>query len=190
MRVFIALDLPPEILSAVDKAAAPLRAGIGSLVRWVPVENIHITLKFLGEAAPGNVELLAQMLRAEAERIAPFEMSVGGIGAFPSRKRPRVIFVGIQVPAGLEALRRGIESACGRLGYAPDERGFRPHLTLGRVNQHVTLADGRKISLALESTAIDSPGTARVDSVQLYKSELKPTGAVYTRLFTAPFQKR
>ena len=99
--------------------------------------------------------------------------------------------VGIQAPAELEALYRGIESASRRLGYESDangRRGFSPHLTIGRVNQKISATDGQKIRRALEAAKIDSLGTARVDSVQLYKSELKRTGSVYTKLYSAPLQ--
>jgi len=100
-----------------------------------------------------------------------------------------VLFVGVQAPAELEALHRGIESACARLGYESKERGFSPHLTLGRVKQDASTADQQKIRRVSAELKIDSLGTARVDSVHLYKSELKPNGAVYTQLFSAPLRQ-
>jgi 2'-5' RNA ligase len=100
-----------------------------------------------------------------------------------------VIFIGIQSPPTLEALQRGIESASRRLGYESEERGFSPHLTIGRVKQNVTATEQQSIRHALEATRIDSLGIARVDSVYLYKSDLKPTGSVYTRLYSAPLRK-
>jgi RNA 2',3'-cyclic 3'-phosphodiesterase len=96
-----------------------------------------------------------------------------------------VLYVGIQAPAAMEMLQRGIESAARRLGYEPEERGFSPHLTIGRVKQSITQTEQQTIRRALEETRIDSLGTARVDSVHLYKSDLKSTGSVYTRLFSA-----
>ena len=188
MRTFIALDISPEIQDAIREATASLRRETGSIVRWAQTENLHLTLKFLGEISPDGVNQLTQMLHAEAAIHVPFEMHIGGLGAFPNLKRARVIIIGIQAPVGLEALARGIESVCIRLGYAPEARGFHPHLTIGRVKQELTAEEGSKLRRALESSAIDSPGTARVDSVQLYKSDLKPDGAVYTRLFSAPLK--
>jgi RNA 2',3'-cyclic 3'-phosphodiesterase len=189
LRAFIAVEIPREIREAVGKATAPLQKGIGSIVRWVPVENMHLTLKFLGDVSPTNVEMLSEMLRAEAGLFNCFELRLNGLGSFPNLKRPRVLYIGIQAPAMLEALQRGIESASRRLGYESEERGFSPHLTIGRVKQNVTATEQQAIRRALEDTRIDLLGTARVDSVHLYKSDLKPTGSIYTRLYSAPLKR-
>jgi 2'-5' RNA ligase len=149
---------------------------------------MHLTLKFLGDVSPSNVELLSQMLRAEMELFNCFDLHLNGLGSFPNLKRPRVIYVGMQAPAALEALQRGIESASSRLGYGAEERGFSPHLTIGRVKQNVTATEQQAIRHALADTKIDSLGTARVNSVELFKSDLKPTGSVYTRLYSAPLK--
>lgn len=188
IRAFIAVDIPPVIQKAIQQNIDYLRKAIGESVRWVPVQNIHLTLKFLGDVSPANVEILTQTLRAEADSCPAFDFSVGGLGSFPSPRRIRVLWVGIQAPAELEALQRGVESACVRLGYEADSRPFSPHLTLGRVREHVTASDQRRIQKTLEETTIDSLGTARVDSVHLYKSDLKPGGSVYTKLFSAPLK--
>ena len=189
LRAFIAVELPVEIRQAASDVTSILQKKTGSLVRWVPSENMHLTLKFLGDIAPSNVDMLAQMLRAEADLFNCFELRLTGLGSFPSLKRPRVIYIGIQAPAALEALQRGLESASHRLGYESEERHFSPHLTIGRVKQNVTGTEQQTIRRALEETKIDSLGTARVDSVHLYKSDLRPTGSVYTRLFSAPLKK-
>jgi 2'-5' RNA ligase len=189
LRAFIAIEIPLEIRAAIGSARAPLQEEIGSSVRWVSTENMHLTLKFLGDVSPGNVEMLSEMLRAEADLFHCFDLHLGGLGSFPNLKRPRVIFIGIQSPPTLEALQRGIESASRRLGYESEERGFSPHLTIGRLKQNMTATDQQSIRHALEATRIDSLGTARVDSVHLYKSDLKSTGSVYTRLYSAPLRK-
>ena len=189
LRAFIAIETPLRIREAVYTAITPLQRGLGSAVRWVPMENMHLTLKFLGDISPANVEMLSQMLHAEADLFHCFDLHFNGLGSFPNLKRPRVIYIGIQAPAMLEALQRGIESASRRLGYESEERGFSPHLTVGRVKQTVTAIEQQAIRRALEKTRIDLLGTARVDSVHLYKSDLKPTGSVYTRLYSAPLQR-
>jgi 2'-5' RNA ligase len=192
LRTFIAVDLPSHLQHTIQQKTAPLRQTLGSsLVRWVAVDNLHLTLKFLGDVSSTSIDMLAQMLRAEADLIPAFDMLVTGLGAFPSLKRPRVLFIGIQAPAGLVALSRGVESGCARLGYESDaesRRGFSPHLTVGRVRQDVPPADQQKIRGVLAESVIDSLGTARVDSVHLYRSDLKPSGSVYTRLFSAPLK--
>jgi RNA 2',3'-cyclic 3'-phosphodiesterase len=189
LRAFIAVEIPLALREAVCAATEPLQKSIGPAVRWVLMENMHLTLKFLGDTSPANVELLSQMLHAEAELFPGFELRLQGLGAFPNPKRPRVLYIGIQAPGTLEALQRGIDSASRRLGYESEERGFSPHLTIGRVKQNVTAAEQQTIRRALEETSIDSLGTARVDSVHLYKSDLKPTGSVYTRLHSAQLKK-
>jgi RNA 2',3'-cyclic 3'-phosphodiesterase len=189
LRAFIAVEIPLEIRESVCKAIAPLQKGLGSMVRWVPMENMHLTLKFLGDVSPANVEMLSEMLRAEADLFHCFDLRLNGLGSFPNLKRPRVIYIGIYAPATLDGLQRGMESASRRLGYESEERGFSPHLTIGRVKQTATATEQQSIRRALEKTRIDSLGTARVDSVHLYKSYLKPTGSVYTRLFSAPLKR-
>ena len=189
LRAFIAVELPLEIRQTVCAATSTLRNEIGALVRWIPIENMHLTLKFLGDVSPSNMELLSQMLRAEMDLFNCFDLRLNGLGSFPNLKRPRVLYIGIQAPAALEALKRGIESASSRLGYGSEERGFSPHLTIGRVKQNVVATEQQAIRHALENTKIDSLGTARVNSVELFKSDLKPTGSVYTRLYSASLRK-
>jgi 2'-5' RNA ligase len=189
LRAFIAVEIPLGLREAVCQATASLQKGIGSAVRWVPMENMHLTMKFLGDVSPANVEMLSQMLRAEADLFQCFDLRLSGLGSYPNPKRPRVLYIGIQAPATLESLQRGIDSASHRLGYESEERGFSPHLTIGRVKQNVTATEQQTIRRALEETRIDSLGTARVDSVHLYKSDLKPTGSVYTRMYSAQLRK-
>jgi 2'-5' RNA ligase len=189
LRAFVAIELPSTIQDAVQKASAPLRQALGAgLVRWVPPQNMHLTLKFLGDVSPANLDLLAQILKVEASQHKPFEMEIGGLGSFPSPKRARVIWVGIQPPAALEALQRNVEAAAARMGYPPEERAFSPHLTIGRVNQHINSADQQKIRTALENCQVGILGHAQVQSVHLFRSDLRPSGAVYTPLFCAPLQ--
>ena len=189
LRVFIAVEIPLDIRQNIEHATSNLRRGTGSLIRWVAVENMHLTLKFLGDIPTANMEVLTQMIRAEADSFNCFDIHLTGIGSFPNPKRPRVIYIGIQAPAELEAFQRQLESATRRLGYNSEERAFAPHLTIGRVRQNIPQDDQQKIRRALEASKIDSPGTAKVNSVHLYKSDLKPTGPVYTKLFSAHLKK-
>lgn len=189
LRAFIAVEIPLDIRQNVEHATSNLRRGTGSLIRWVAVENMHLTLKFLGDIPSPNVEMLTQMIQAEADSFHCFDIHLTGIGSFPNPKRPRVIYIGIQAPAALEAFQRQLESATRRLGYNVEERAFAPHLTIGRVRQNISPDDQQKIRRALEASKIDSLGIARVNSVHFYKSDLKPTGPVYTKLFSAHLRK-
>ena len=189
LRAFIAVEIPPEIHKAIESKTAPLRAALNtSPVRWVPTGNIHLTLKFLGDVSPANIEILSQMLSVEVSQHQTFEMKFGRLGAFPNPRRPRVIWIGIQAPDELEALQHGIESAAAKLGYLAEKRPFSPHLTIGRVKQNAGSTGAQKIRQALEDTKIGSLGSTRVTDVHLFKSDLKPAGAVYTKLFSAPLK--
>jgi 2'-5' RNA ligase len=188
LRVFIAIEIPLPIRQAIFEQTGAMRRAVGPLIRWVPIENLHLTLKFIGEVSPANVELIQQMLGIEAAAVAPFQVQVGGLGAFPSPRRARVIWIGIQAPPTLASLQHGIQSGAARLGYNAEERPFSPHLTIGRVRQQVNTGEQQQIRSALEGTHVEDPGTARIRAVHLFKSDLQPGGSIYTKLFSAPLE--
>jgi 2'-5' RNA ligase len=186
LRAFIALEIPASLQDAIQRQTASLREAAGQCVRWVPTVNLHLTLKFLGDVSPANLQFLNQMLTLEAAKHPAFCLQIGGLSAFPSPRRARVVWVGIQAPPELEGLQHSVEAATARLGYESEERPFSPHLTIGRVRQSASTADQQRLRLALESTHIGKIGMAEVGSITLMKSELRPAGSIYTRLFSAP----
>ena len=188
LRAFIAIEIPHQIQKSLETVISLLRREIGIAVRWVPPQNIHLTLKFLGDISHESVDSLTQILGMEAETVPSFDIQTGGLGSYPDAKHARVVWVGVQAPAELEAIYHKIDSACTRLGFESEKRNFSPHLTIGRVRQGTSPADKQKIHRTLETIKIDSLGTARVDSVHLFKSELKRGGAVYTKLSSAPLR--
>ena len=186
LRAFIAIEIPARVQDEIQAATASLQNTLGpDLVRWVAPRNLHLTLKFLGDISPASVEILQQMLRTESGQHRPFEIRLEGLGAFPTVHRPRVIWTGLVAPGALDSLQRGIESASARLGYEAEERPFSPHLTLGRVKQNLTTAGLQRVRMALEQTQIGDLGTARVEALHLFRSDLQPGGSIYTRLFSA-----
>jgi 2'-5' RNA ligase len=188
IRAFIAIDLTSEIRQRLDEVAEIFKNQLpSSLVRWVPAKNIHLTVKFLGDVSISNLPVLNGILQTEAVSHHSFEISVGGSGAFPTNRRPRVIWVGVEAPAELGAIQVAVENALARIGYAREERAFSPHLTLGRVSRNASSTDLQKLTKVLEATKIGFLGVACVEEICLYRSDLKPTGSVYTRLFAAPF---
>ena len=191
LRTFIAADIPPAVQKSIQQQVDRLRNKLGdSSIRWTPVHNIHLTLKFLGDISTNDVDILTQALRAESNAHPAFDVPIQRLGSFPNSKRARVLFIGIQPPAELEALQQGVEAACEGVGYEADMRPFSPHLTIGRVRRGISPSEQGKIYEILRDATIDSLGIARVDSLHLYKSERKPNGAVYTKLFSAPLQTR
>ena len=189
LRAFIALEIPASIQESIQQQTAGLRnVASSSLVRWVPAENLHLTLKFLGDVSSTSLQFVTQMLSREASQYPGFSMQVGGLGAFPSARRARVLWNGIRAPETLSALQRSLDSAATRLGYPPEDRPFSPHLTIGRVKQTAAPTDLQRIQAALEAASVGPLGKADVSAVHLIKSDLKPTGSVYTRLFSAPLK--
>ena len=188
VRAFIGIDLPPEIQRCLEQVTTQLRQRLeGVPVRWVPAEKIHITLKFLGDVSVANIDMLKKIMKSVAPAHQAFEISVGGLGAFPKPHDPRVIWVGLEIPPELVVVRHGIETEAARLGYTQEERPFSPHLTLGRVSRNASTSDIHKNANVLETYKVGFLGAVRVEAIHLYRSDLKPGGAIYTRLFSVPF---
>jgi RNA 2',3'-cyclic 3'-phosphodiesterase len=189
VRAFVALEIPSTLQQAIIKQAARLYQSLGAdLVRWVPVENIHLTLKFLGDVPSNHLDFLKQSLTQIATSSPAFDLQLDGLGAFPNRKQPRVLWIGIQAGSELHSIKQNIESAMNRLGYEKEERSFSPHLTLGRVRPSISPADTVKIRDALQAIQLGRIGTARVNSVHLFKSDLSPAGSQHTKLFSVNFK--
>ncbi|HAY86022.1 MAG TPA: RNA 2',3'-cyclic phosphodiesterase [Chloroflexi bacterium] len=186
IRSFIAVDLPNTLNQSLVQASQQLQELLVDLpVRWVPVENIHLTLKFLGDVSEKNISMIQSILYTEAANHHQFEISVGGFGVFPNLSRPRVLWVGVEAPDELINLQRRIDMETARLGYTPDQREFNPHLTFGRVSRNASSKQVRKISTQLRNHRISFLGAARIEDVSLFRSDLGPDGAVYSKIYTA-----
>jgi 2'-5' RNA ligase len=190
LRVFIAIELPAHVCDAIQKQTVRLRQTLGNdLVRWVPTQNMHLTLKFLGDTNSSHLDFLKQMLAREADSHPQFDLQLGGLGAFPTLRRPHLLWIGIHASADLASLQRDVEAGTTRLGYEQDERAFSPHLSIGRVRQNINPPESQKIRAALDTIQLGNIGVARVDSIHLFKSDLQPSGSIYTKLFSAPLSK-
>lgn len=151
-------------------------------IAWVAPGNLHLTLKFLGAVPEEQIEAVAGALRQASLEASPFEARIRGLGAFPSARRPRVVWAGVtEGAADMIELARRVDLALAALGFPRDERPFSPHVTLGRVRE-----PGRNPALtaALGSAATREFGQMRVPSASLMRSELSPRGARYTELAT------
>lgn len=187
VRAFIAVDLPPDLQERLAQVSTDLRDQMGNVpIRWVPAKNMHLTLKFLGDVSLNNLTVLNDIIRAEAVDREEMVISLGGVGAFPKMRHPRVIWVGVEAPEELNSLQRGIDKQTARIGYARERRAFSPHITLGRVSRNATPDEVRIIGDVLCNQKIGFLGVARIREVHLYRSDLKAGGAVYSRLFSAP----
>ncbi len=155
-------------------------------VRWVRSEGIHLTLKFLGDVPFEDIDQISATLNQITIDHTPIKVMVSEFGCFPNFRRPRVLWIGVHdSSARLQNLYAEIEEGLSKLGFEREARRFHPHLTLGRVKRIRDHMDSQRLTSALENVKIGELGQLDVNDVSLMKSDLKPTGAVYTRLFAA-----
>lgn len=185
IRSFVALEVEEPARSALIAYLAELRVAEG--VAWTRPENLHVTLKFLGGVAPDRLGELTEPLAAVARGCVVFPVAYAGVGAFPSLVRPATLWVGAQASA-LGPLARGVDDASARIGVAPEERPFHPHVTLGRVRGHGKRRRGRAPTLpetlraALDAARVRAFGVAEARALVLFRSDTEPGGARYTPL--------
>ncbi len=180
IRSFISVEIPEKVKSRmleVKKELVPLTP----YIRWVRPESMHLTLKFLGDIDPSQVEPVSACIEEVVKGVWPFEVKVGGAGVFPNSRYPRVLWIGIvEGQEQLSSICRGLEEGLKKQGFKPESRPFRPHLTLGRFK------DGRKAGRALSREMLEQAATWEegfaVNGVKLMRSQLHPSGAIYTVL--------
>jgi 2'-5' RNA ligase len=179
MRTFIAIDIPDALRSEMNKIIGELKK-CGADVRWVKVSSIHLTMKFLGEIPEEVVEKIIKKIEADVPGFDALKIRLAELGGFPNLNRPRVIWLGAMgIGEGLKVLHKEIEKSLQSLGFAPENRDFKPHLTLGRVKSPRGLSNLTK--MVRDRAAIEL-GEFTADSYYLFQSILKPTGAEYRKV--------
>ena len=180
IRAFIAIDLPPDVKAALGGVAAELGQGLPrGVVRWVRPEQMHLTLRFLGDTPAERLPALYAAMDAVAAGRAPFALRLTEPGCFPNARRPRVVWVGLGGDAAaLAALVAALNAALSALGLPPEDKPFRAHLTLGRVKDERAAPD---LSLSAAVPALAVP----VAAIHLIESDLRPDGPVYTKRHTS-----
>lgn len=185
-RSFIAVRFSDEVIAALDDLQSRLKKAVGprAKVKWVEAKNIHLTLQFLGDVEVKVIEEMGGFLKEAFSNNPPFELRLSGLGAFPTPRKPRVVWVGIKAGIGeLKALSDAVHQVTEAFGFEREKRPFKPHVTLGR------LRDPRRssgISEGLERTAEAEAGSCQIDVVHLVASELTPAGPIYTTLDSFP----
>ena len=178
-RAFIAIDLPENIRSSLGEAQEILKA-FGFRAKWVPPQNIHLTLKFLGNIDSDYIDKITVAMTSTAENFNSVFLSAREIGVFPNIRRPRIIWAGLNGQLEiLKNLQQSLDGHLAGLGFVEETRAFKGHLTLGRVKG--------KIASARMKTAIDKlkgfeTESFEINEIILFKSELRPTGAVYSKV--------
>lgn len=168
-RLFVAIPLP----DTVRRTLAGVQAGIPG-ARWIPEENLHLTLRFIGECSDAEADDYAEAL--DGVRAAPFDVVVEGVGRFGDGRRTRLLWAGIRREETLAHFQRKVESALVRAGLPPEARKFAPHITLARLRD----ASPGPVQGFLAGNALLQAGTVDVDRFGLYSSLLMPEGAIHT----------
>ena len=179
IRSFLAIELPPAITEGIERVQGDLKQSHAD-VRWVDPSRIHLTLKFFGNIEEVACDEIMDAVGKAALGVMPFTLAVKGLGAFPSIRNPRVIWLGVEDGGHvLKPLQGAVEERLHQIGYPKEERDFKPHLTVGRVRS----GKGKSELLRrMEHFLGDDLGELRVERIVLFKSDLRPTGPIYTEL--------
>ncbi|MBN1849450.1 MAG: RNA 2',3'-cyclic phosphodiesterase [Deltaproteobacteria bacterium] len=184
IRSFLAFELPPEIKNIINRVSKDLRQSDLN-VRWVNVENIHLTIVFMGNIHEKEIPFMSQTIEKVCLRYAPFHVFLKGLGAFPNTRRPRVIWAGLdgdtsKMPFFQKALQKHLRP----VGIKEEKRPFKPHLTLGRF-KNPGPADSLLDNLIGTYKDLSSSEYSFRELI-FFKSDIKPGGAVYTKLGSWP----
>ena len=182
MRLFVAVPVAEPAREQILKLLSQLR-GAAWPVRWVHDEGLHMTLKFFGEVGAERLDVIAEALRFAAADAGSLALQLGDFGAFPSRSRPRVLWVGVNAPPALELLQDRIERGCEAIGFPPEGTPFQPHITLGRVREGQRLPSGGLDEYADHFDRAPFMGQELV----LYESVLTTGGPRYESRLTLEF---
>jgi 2'-5' RNA ligase len=182
MRTFIAIELPDNIKKEIEQLQAPLRR-TEAFVSWVKPSNIHVTLKFLGEVPEDKINEVFVASQKASEGVMKFSMGLKGMGAFPDSRRPRVIWIGTgSGEEELSHLAKRIEEEMEKIGFSREKRKFSAHFTIGRVKSP---KNTEKLMELVESSDFQTE-EIEANEVVVMRSQLHPTGAIYTPLKKIP----
>ena len=183
MRCFLAIELPPDVrarLAALQERFATLNRE----VRWTRVDQIHLTIKFLGEVPDPDVPRVCEIASQVARQHSPFELEVKGTGCFPPRGPARVVWAGLaELPPPLVEYHKAIEAACAEMSIKPEDRPFHPHLTIGRVRDQ---RGAHQVRRGVDQESSFQGGRFAVNELVLFQSILSPSGPTYIPLVRTP----
>jgi 2'-5' RNA ligase len=183
IRSFIAIELPEEAKEGLARLRKELERDEHKFVKWVDPGGIHLTLKFLGNIPSKRVAEITKAVEEASRAISPFHLEISGLGAFPSLRQARVLWVGIGGEVDkLSRLQQNIDSALAALGFTKEERSFVPHLTLARIRQGTSPPERRSFGELVGSTIFEDKYHVEVGAVSLMRSQLTPAGAIYSCL--------
>jgi 2'-5' RNA ligase len=185
IRCFVAIEIDDAVRKELSSLIEELKPS-GRGIRWVRPENLHLTLKFLGEVSEERIPEIEKALNKVAAQLEHFTLRIKGTGTFPEKKRPRVVWAGVESSGQLFQLQKAIEKALSELGFKEEEREFTGHITLGRVkgspDQLVAKVTVQGLIPGLLRFKEKEFGIINVREFVLMKSELRPDGARYERI--------
>lgn len=182
MRLFIAVNFTAKDRQRMHRAARKVRE-TELPIRWEEVDQLHLTLKFLGEVRAEAVPRVKEAVARVAEKTAPFTMTMQGAGAFPTLRRPRVVWLGAEASPELRCLKHDLEWELAPLGFEREVRAFHPHVTLGRARKEARAGDFRDFEELIGGITFRAEIPVR--TVDLMESHLSTRGARYTRRMAA-----
>lgn len=187
VRVFVAIELPDNVKRGLGSIIEGLRQRSHTPAKWVSADGIHLTLKFLGEIPAPRVEEVKKALTTACLGTPPMHLEIDALGGFPNTAQPRVVWAGLS--GNIEVLSRlatRVDLALAELGYARESRPFVPHLTIARVRPEASRQARSELGTAVLAARL--PEALRFDAgaVSLMRSQLRPQGALYTRLSQTP----
>ena len=183
VRSFIAIELSGELRQALTRLQDKLKSGSRTPVKWIDPNNMHLTLKFLGDIDINMTGKITTAMEEAARGVRPFHLEISRLGVFPNQRRVQVVWVGLTGEVEkLAQLQKRIEAGLAPLGFAVEARPFSPHLTLARVRDQATSYERQDLGRLIEGTHFEAEGKLSVDSVHLVKSQLTREGPIYSRL--------
>ena len=186
IRAFIAVNIPSTCIDILGSLISRLKQSPAK-VKWVRPESIHITLKFLGNISEDDIDKIDRVLAEQIAEEPAFEVTIRGTGGFPNLRRPRVLWSGIDDPdKRLKSLAKIVDRNLAKAGFPREKRAYSPHLTLGRVKTYKYIED---INKRMEAEKEFEGGVVEVSEVFLMRSQLKPSGAIYSALKSFPLNK-
>ena len=182
LRTFLAIDLPSSLQSVIEQKTKKIKRELSG-ISWSKQENLHVNLRFVGDTTESQVDQIRQAVEQEVSHVSSFALELKGFGVFPDNRSPRVLWIGLGGALdSLTTLAECVGLAVVPLGFPQEDRPFRPHLTVARVKK-----DHREVGRTLDALGVFTDpffcGPLPVERVTLFKSELRPGGAVYTKLW-------
>ena len=183
IRSFLAVEIPLSNKEKILKLINSFNEKSDSLIKWVSKDNLHITLKFIGELNTDHISTIQKSLTERLSSVPAFDMHINGLGVFPNSRKPRIFWLGFDQNKNLERIVSSIENCAVNLGYEADDKPFSPHLTIGRARRDISSGDLISFTKNFQNHKLEVIPDFKVSHVTLFKSELTREGPLYSQLF-------